>query len=461
MVDPNTKFIFSYDSPQAVVNFGWDFRRLKAAGNASPGDIWSDGVTMWVADIEDGKIYSYNMRASDNAELRSINAAGRKLPGFVPDTHSYSLDVASTVSQATVEGIPRQSFSTVSYTLEDAVTNLDGHQVNLSTGANTFTITVLAQDGVTTEEYTVTINRGDSEPFGWTVIGDFETLDTADSQSPGGLASDGSTMWVADLDDLQLYAFDIDTKVHVPDLDIDLDAAHGSPAGLWYDGAAIRAYDRSDRMLYAYDAETRGREQGKDLDLSGGMIAAAYGVWSDGDTVWVAERTGKLVAYELGTGTRDEDRDLDALEGVEGIEFHGIWSDGVTMWVVDSAHDKLRALNLLTGETDADKDFQTFRHGETGSTRGIWSDGETMWVSDWVANKIYSYNMPVSDNTDLRNLLVDGMEAFGPTVEGGWYATVASTATQATIQWTAAQLPATVAPTAPPCPAGISWPSRT
>ena len=443
VVDPNRKLIFSYDSPQTELNFGWDFRRLNAVGNAGPRDIWSDGDTMWVADSEDGKIYSYNMRASENAELRSINAAGRKLPGFGPDTHSYSLGVGSTVSQATVEGIPRQFFSTVSYTPEDADTNLDGHQVNLGTGANTVTISVLAQDGITTEEYTVTINRGDSEPLGWTVTDDFETLDTADSQYPGGLASDGSTMWVADLDDLQLYAFDIDTKVHIPDLDIDLDAAHGSPSGLWYDGAAIRAYDRSDRKLYAYDAETGGREQSKDLDWSGVRFAAAYGVWSDGDTVWVAERTGKLVAYDLGTRTRDEGRDLDALDGVEGIDIHGIWSDGVTMWVVDSAHDKLRALNLLTGETDADKDFQTIRNSQTGSTRGIWSDGETMWVSDWVANKVYSYNMPVSDNTDLRNLLVDGMEASGPTVDDGWYATVESTATQATVTATTAQLKAT------------------
>ena len=272
VVDPSRKLIFSYDSPHAVVNFGWDFQRLDAAGNASPHDIWSDGVTMWVADSEDGKIYSYNMRASENAELRSLNAADQPLPGFGPDTHSYSLDVASTVNQATVEAIPRQFLSTASYAPEDADTNLEGHQVNLSTGANTVTITVLAQDGITTEEYTVTINRGDSEPFGWTVIDDFETLDTADSQYPSGLASDDFTMWEADLDDLQLYAFDIDTKVHKPDLDIDLDAANGSPSGLWYDGAAIRAYDRSAKMLYAYDAETGGWERGKDLDWSGARL---------------------------------------------------------------------------------------------------------------------------------------------------------------------------------------------
>ena len=110
---------------------------------------------MWVADSEDGKIYSYNMPVSSNAELRSIIAAGRKLPGFGPDTHSYSLGVSSRVSQTTVEGIPRQAFAAVSYSPEDAVPNLGGHQVDLETGANTVTITVLAQDGRTRENYTV------------------------------------------------------------------------------------------------------------------------------------------------------------------------------------------------------------------------------------------------------------------------------------------------------------------
>ena len=442
VVDPNRKSIFSYSSLESEFNPGWDFRRLNAAGNTSPSDIWSDGVTMWVADSDDGKIYSYNMRSSDNAELRSISVAGRKLTGFDPDTHSYSLNVSSNVGQASVRGIPRQSFATVSYSPDDAVTNPGGYQVDLEPGANTVTITVLAQDGVTTEEYTVTINRGSAEPFGWKVIDDFNTSDTAGNQFPGGLASDGSTMWVADEDDLKLYAYDLATKAHNPDADITLDPAQTSPGSLWYDGVAIRVYDRSDRKLYAYDAETGRRDENKDVDWPATGFAAAYGVWSDGDTVWVAEKTGKLVAYDLGAGARDQDKDLDALDGIEGIVVHGIWSDGVTMWVVDSGHDKLRALNMATGQADTDKDFQTFRHADAGSTRGIWSDGRTLWVSDWVARRVYSYNMPVSDNNDLRKVVVDGIEASGSSIEGVWYSTAASTATQTTVAATAAQLKA-------------------
>ena len=443
VVDPDRNVIFAYDSPDSEFNQQKDFTFLDSPGNESPRGIWSDGDTMWVSDSEDDKIYSYNMPVSNNAELRSIYAAGRTLSNFDPDTHSYSVGVSSGSSQAAVQGFPRQLKATVSYTPEDEDPNLGGYQLNLSTGANPVTITVLAQDGVTTEEYTVNINRGSSEPFGWWAADDFDMLGTAGNQSPGGLASNGSTTWVADQDDLKLYAYHQWRETHTPDLDITLDPAQDAPGGMWYDGETIRVYDVSDKKLYAYDAGTGERDESKDLDLPGGTHAAGYGVWSDGETVWIAERTGKLVAYDLATGTRDEDKDLDGLKGVEGINLRGIWSDGVTMWVVDSGHDKLRALNLITGEADTSKDFHTIPNGDTGSTRGIWSDGLTMWVSDWVADKVYSYNMPVLDNTDLRKVVVDGQQASGSAEDGVWYATVESTATEATVAATAAQLRAT------------------
>ena len=110
------------------------------------------------------------------------------------------------------------------------------------------------------------------------------------------------------------------------------------------------------------------------------------------------------------------------------------------MWVVDSAHDKVRALNVFTGEPDTDKEITTQRVADVGGTRGIWSDGETMWVTDWTADKIYSYNLPVSDSADLRKVVVDGEEASGSTLDGAWYATVETTATQATVVWAAAQM---------------------
>ncbi len=443
VADPNRKFIFAYDAPKSELNQAKGFRRLIAAGNTSPRDIWSDGETMWVADSEDGKVYSYNMPVSNNAELRTLIAGGRVLPGFEPDTHSYSRGVPSRVNQVAVQGVPRQHFASVSFTPEDSDTNLGGYQVELETGANVVTITVLAQDGVTTENYTVSINREDPAPFGWKTFDDFDTLYTAGNRSPGGLASDGSTMWIADEVDLKLYAYDLVKQARNPDLDVTLDPAQDSPGGMWLDGATILVYDVRDRKLYAYSSETGDRDESKDLDWPEVGFSIYYGVWSDGDTLWFSQKSGGLVAYDLGTGTRAEHKDFDALEGTEGINARGIWSDGAIMWVVDKAHDKIRALNMLTGEPEPDKDFQTIRNGDLGGTFGLWSDGETMWVSDSVANKVYSYNMPVSDSADLRKVVVDDVEAAGSTQDGAWYSTVDSAATQATVAWAAAQLKAT------------------
>ena len=445
VVDPNRNIIFAYDSLDSEHNQQKTFQTLNAVGNTNPRDIWSDGETMWVADGEDGKIYSYNMPVSSNVELRSIYAAGLFLSHFEPDIHSYTLGNSNRAIQVIVQGIPRQRFATVSYTPEDSAPNLGGHQVNLNPGANPVTITVLAQDGVTQGTYTVNFNRGSAEDFEWNAAVDFDTLNSAGNVSPGGLASDGSTMWVADEVDLKLYAYDLRREARTPDRDITLDPEQGSPGGMWSDSTTIWLYDTEDRKLYAYLAETGERDESQDIDGPEDTFPHHYGVWSNGDTMWLSQRTGGLVAYDLGTGTRDEDKDFDALDGVDGIDVRGIWSDGVTMWVVDSAHDRVRALNAFTGEPDTSKDIHTPSNSETGSTRGIWSDGQFMWVSDSVAGKVYSYNMPALDSTHLRKVVVGDIEAAGSTQDGVWYATVASTATQATAAATAAQLKATAA----------------
>ena len=313
VVDPVRRMVFAYDSPTAELDRLRDFRRLIAAGNESPRDIWSDGETMWVSDSVDGKIYSYNMPVSNNAELRSLIAAGRLVPGFEPDTHNYSLGLGSSVLQASVQAYPRQNFADVSYSPEDAVPNLGGYQVDLETGANIVTMTVLAQDGVTQETYTISLNREDTEPFRWRAFDDFDFLHLEGNESPGGLASDGSTLWVADEVDLKLYAYDINTKAHKPDLDITLDTEQGLPGGMWSDDATIWVYDVADRKLYAYDADTGGRDESKDIARPEDRFPLHYGVWSDSDTMWLSQRTGGLAAYSLGTGTRDEDKDFDGL----------------------------------------------------------------------------------------------------------------------------------------------------
>ena len=60
-----------------------DFDTLDAAGNDDPRGIWSDGVTMWVADDSDEKLRAYNImtKARDpSRDFNTLEAAGNVAP---------------------------------------------------------------------------------------------------------------------------------------------------------------------------------------------------------------------------------------------------------------------------------------------------------------------------------------------------------------------------------------------
>ena len=134
---------------------------LGEAGNDAPHGVWSDGETLWVADSADAKLFSYTLPESDNAELRGILVNSEAASG---SGASYTHTVANDVAQVTVEPQPLQRKATPTVTdPADAVTGTDGHQVDLGGGDNTVEITVTAQDG-STEVYTLTIIRTNSAP---------------------------------------------------------------------------------------------------------------------------------------------------------------------------------------------------------------------------------------------------------------------------------------------------------
>ena len=61
VADSREDKIFAYDKTTRQRDASKDFYTLQAAGNNEPSGIWSDGMTMWVADPSDNKIYAYRM----------------------------------------------------------------------------------------------------------------------------------------------------------------------------------------------------------------------------------------------------------------------------------------------------------------------------------------------------------------------------------------------------------------
>jgi len=93
---------------------------------------------------------------SDDATLSNLEASGLTLtPSFASAVTSYSANVANSVSSTTITAAATESASTV----EINGSELTNRVVALNVGENIITVIVTAEDGVTTQTYTVTINR--------------------------------------------------------------------------------------------------------------------------------------------------------------------------------------------------------------------------------------------------------------------------------------------------------------
>ena len=95
----------------------------------------------------------------DGAALKALSlSAGTLAPAFAPSHTAYSAQVLPQDARVTVAASAAHSGATVATAPTDADTNTDGHQIDLTAGANTVTVTVT--NGAATKTYTVTITRG-------------------------------------------------------------------------------------------------------------------------------------------------------------------------------------------------------------------------------------------------------------------------------------------------------------
>ena len=92
-------------------------------------------------------------------------------PGFASSTIAYMASVATAVTEVTVTPTPNDSGATIEYldatshvTLTDADTGVTGQQVAVAVGDTIIQVKVTAEDGVTTQTYTVTVNRAAAMP---------------------------------------------------------------------------------------------------------------------------------------------------------------------------------------------------------------------------------------------------------------------------------------------------------
>ena len=247
---------------------------------------------------------------------------------------------------------------------------------------------------------------------------DFNTLDAAGNDTPAGLYSDGTTMWVVDNGDDQIYAYKVSDKSRDSSKDFDLHSSNSSPLGIWSNAhltsndVTMWVSDVIDNKIYAYKMSDKSRDSSKDfntLDAAGNHYP--QGLFSDGETMWVTDRTDKdIYAYNLSTKARDSSKDFSDVTDSSSNP-NGIWSDGTTMWVssqtqhTSSPQSHIRAFTVSTKSRDSSKDFTTLHSAGNREPWGIHSDWTTasttkttMWVVDGADKKIYAYIFTAPDS---------------------------------------------------------------
>ena len=172
----------------------------------------------------------------------------------------------------------------------------------------------------------------------------------------------------------------------------ELDGGNDWPTGLWSDGETLWIAENgqgADDEVYAYDLASGERVESREFALAD-TNRAPRGIWSDGETAWVSDSgRERLFAYRLADGERVEEREFELPR--ENRDARGIWSDEKTMWVLDGRADALFAYDFESGELLAEYALDA----ANDDPHGIWSDGVTIWVSDHGAKRLIAYRLPV------------------------------------------------------------------
>ena len=425
VVDRQDVKIYAYDLATGERHREMEFNTLRAAGNDHPTGMWSDGTTMWVADSHDNKVYAYNMPV--NSLLESFELTGANLK-FSSNRREFALRAPSTLTTTTVLAAAASSDAEVAISPADADDQAEGHQVDLSAGDNTITVTVT--NGTATTTYTAVVTQvaaatlsDDASLSALSLsgvdIGAFSSSVTSYEADISG-TTETITVTPTTTDDHALVA------IRPPDADTLTDGHQISLV----DGKntikiVVESADGTATQTYAVtlnrpSTEVFGRNILKDitsLEQSGNDFAT--GIWSDGTTVWLADHVDdKVYAYELATGARQADADLDTLDAGNGTP-SGMWSDGTTLWIVNYWNGHIYAYDLTSGERQTNREIFGLNAAGNGDPYGLWSDGDTMWVSDYIDDKIYAYDTETGRHVPSKD--IDALtEAGSYSVRGIW-----------------------------------------
>ena len=359
--------------------------------------------------------------ASSDATLSSLTVGPVDIAGFYSNVTEYHVGVANDVSQIDIIPTANHPGATIRWGVHE-ITSGVGRAFSILEGLSVFEFTVTAQDNSTTKTYTVNVARGSGAPFGWKVTDDFNDLGLDSNVYPTGIWSNGNTMWVACKTEnnnipANLCSYSMATKERGSNFHTLGTHGNNNPQGITSDGTTMWVADVSDKRIYAYRLSTYARNPSREINLAVAGILQPRGITVEPvlGGFWVANNADPdlLYAYNRYTLKRIPRADFGTLAAARNASPSGIWTDGTTMWVADRHASKLYAYDMHTKARVPSKDFNSLIAAGNTDPWGIWSDGTTMWVADISKKKIFSYNMPDDTDAALSELTVSPVDIEG------------------------------------------------
>ena len=240
--------LFAYNRSDGSRDASSDFDNLNGAGNTHVRGICSDGTTMFVADSDDDKVYAYKMSDTtrDSGKDVTLDSDNNSPQGLSCDpTHLWvAEDNDNLTSKIFV------------YLRSDGshVSTMDIAASTLSPSSN---------------------------------------MGPLNNNDQRGMWSNGTTLFVVDHGDTQVYGYQLSDQSQDVDKNLDLDSANTDPWGLWFDGRVLWVADTADDKLYVYDLPGA---QPDNTRADGGP-----GVWIPLREVWSATLTaGTSSSLDIG-----------------------------------------------------------------------------------------------------------------------------------------------------------------
>ena len=332
-------------------------------------------------------------------------------------TGTVSIAIASDATSNATVSPSSLSFSTSDWNSAKTVTvtGVNDSIVNATDRTATISHTVSGADygSVTANSVSVTVTDDDTAAVELTrkqVTG--FTLDSANN-NPKGIWGNDETFWISQNgspDKLFAYNRSDGNRDSSQDFNTLTGASNETPTGICSDGTTMFVADYADAKVYAYTLATKARDSAKEFTLASAN-AAPEGLWCDATHIWVVNDanslSSKIFAYQRSDGSHVSSMDFDAstlspsmTDGtINNSDPRDAWGNGTTLFTVDDEDQKVYAYKMSDQSIDSDKNIALDTNNE--DPEGLWFDGRVLWVVDRGDDYVYAYDLPGAqpDNT--------------------------------------------------------------